>query len=643
MQQTEVQEHTCYVISNADTDIFNNTLTDFTNTIPQGFLSKKSDWQLAVENVTFHSNYENIPPPTDYKLGSIIIYEPKPDVDTTMNIDDLEIDDDDFKDALDITQNNALGTTLSDEFREIGVSPDNSAMDISNVDSTPEQDIILSGNLPTIDNSDLSMMDTNLKEPQTQERTTRRKRSHRDIQATMTYTENFLLEHTLKIDFFKLAAKNYDFNSFQHELNTITSKTKLYYECIVRATEHYFIIENKSINRNIVALIDAPLAMHLGHHFVAHATKIVVINDVQFFEYNLSLIEGRYVRVKLPENFYSLKIPKYINIESESIYPTSLGERNGTTALQMAYKRNIAIKSISYSPKKLEYYPLISQDLRSINIKLTDEKYNSINLLPGVASIVKLRLINMERGEFFIRIDSNKKESNSIFNVHLGKRLQFPNRNWKVAMHSIIVPNKYETFPGPPEQRTLSVTSLVRARDLVLPQIIKSKKKLLEILNDFSNIYSLTFELNEKNKIIIKNTAQAPVTLSVSQNLLTVFGNTDFDEIGHKSIQILAQQSYQFTNPINLSALLPNYIFVYCNIIQPTLTGGKFAKILKMITIPNSENDYETLSFENLEFIPIEFQDISEIKFELRTHSGEKVYFSHPTDPVSINLMFTNK
>lgn len=588
-------EYINYVISNTDLESYeSNSLTDFSNTVPHAFLDKRFSWRIAVESVTFHSNFENIPPPLNLDTGSIIILKLKneQEQDTADNVrgdismqsilePESESESEDFQDAMDVNFANE-----KNHFRSRRTAEDN------------DNDFI-------------------------------------------NYSEEFIALNVEKKAHFNLAAKVYDHKSLASELSFINQQIYGEYKTTIYSTEFFLNFKNYDVNSRVILLFEKQFSEQMGQRFINKATRRALFSNAEFYEFDLDKYEKEFVKVKFPTDFFTIKSPKMINIQSTSVYPTLMGEKSGQTVLAYAYEKNKKYKSFSFRPKKLEFYPLISQDLRNVNFKITDENLNYLSLLPGVATIIKSRISSMNKDEFFVRVNSEKSDNNSEFNVVLGKRLNFPDREWKVALHSMISPNKYQSLPGADEKRSIKIANVNTSIEMVVPEILNSTDKFIELLNEFAKKLSVKFTLNDGDILSIHNTGPAVVTLTIAQNLLTVMGSTDFDEQDSKSFYIRENISFDFTNPVNLNALLPNYIFIYCNIIQPTLTGGRYAPVLKMITIPSSENEFESILFENLEYIPIEFQDISEIKFELRTHSGQKVHFANHSDPVSLNLLFT--
>ena len=80
---------------------------------------------------------------------------------------------------------------------------------------------------------------------------------------------------------------------------------------------------------------------------------------------------------------------------------------------------------------------------------------------------------------------------------------------------------------------------------------------------------------------------------------------------------------FLFPSPPNLSFSISPWIFIYCNIIEPSITGQSRAPLLKIV--PLSFKDFEkghALEFETLEFARISLSYFQSLHFEIRNHDG---------------------
>ena len=78
-----------------------------------------------------------------------------------------------------------------------------------------------------------------------------------------------------------------------------------------------------------------------------------------------------------------------------------------------------------------------------------------------------------------------------------------------------------------------------------------------------------------------------------------------------------------FPSPPNLNFSISPWIFIYCNIIEPSITGHSRVSLLKIV--PLSFKDFEkghALEFETLEFARISLHYFQSLQFEIRNHDG---------------------
>ena len=81
----------------------------------------------------------------------------------------------------------------------------------------------------------------------------------------------------------------------------------------------------------------------------------------------------------------------------------------------------------------------------------------------------------------------------------------------------------------------------------------------------------------------------------------------------------------EFFAPVNSTiALQPQSIIAYCSIVEPTIFGGEYSNILRIVSIPKERSDYVIQEFKNKNFLQLLNTEISEIEINFRTHGKEK-------------------
>lgn len=97
-----------------------------------------------------------------------------------------------------------------------------------------------------------------------------------------------------------------------------------------------------------------------------------------------------------------------------------------------------------------------------------------------------------------------------------------------------------------------------------------------------------------------------------------------------------------FYNYPNLRYFHPKYLMVYLNILNPSLVGGEFLKILKVLPIKYSNTLFYIEEVENKDYITLQNNLLSILEFEIRGHDGQ--FISFPKDRhILLNLEITNK
>jgi len=98
---------------------------------------------------------------------------------------------------------------------------------------------------------------------------------------------------------------------------------------------------------------------------------------------------------------------------------------------------------------------------------------------------------------------------------------------------------------------------------------------------------------------------------------------------------------YQFEDEPDLTFSIPPWIFIYCDIISPTIMGNLYVPILKIVPLQKSDLLQKQGSFHeftNLEYFEIEKKYIQTLKMELRSYDKEFLYFDHGV--VQLTLSF---
>ena len=110
------------------------------------------------------------------------------------------------------------------------------------------------------------------------------------------------------------------------------------------------------------------------------------------------------------------------------------------------------------------------------------------------------------------------------------------------------------------------------------------------------------------------------------------------------SFEISKEENDSFVSPVPIEDILlaSQTFFIYSSIVDYSILGHTYANILKVVPIPaNSKGKYVTVEFDKLEYIPLQYPEIQEIDFSLRSLSGADLRFiENDFCEVFVNLIF---
>jgi hypothetical protein len=232
-------------------------------------------------------------------------------------------------------------------------------------------------------------------------------------------------------------------------------------------------------------------------------------------------------------------------------------------------------------------------------------------------------------------------------------------RNWSVCLTSINHPNTFATFLEDVESRQILFKHLVGESYVYYKYefVVKNytKDDIVEHLNQFltsTGIGSATLATDSKLNMVFNYAGQ----MLISNYLLRVLGfNGVLDKLGKgTSIYIDDEPGntdvkkendkyiVNFKTSLNMDFLKPDYMIAYTNIVSSSIIGGIYSKILRIIPINKSEEDFVIKEFHHKEYIKLQNTEVSEIEIELRSHDGTLVNFGTKKD-VILNLEFALK
>lgn len=303
-----------------------------------------------------------------------------------------------------------------------------------------------------------------------------------------------------------------------------------------------------------------------------------------------------------------------------------------------------------------QFHPLANKYIDKFTIRLKNLKNETISLLPGPATYVKLLFKKMDSPPTFnIKLANNK----SSFETILPQPVCLENKSWRVTLNSICFPNEYLPLPSSLNRRKVWYFDENEIKISTLPNMsYASTDMLINTLNQIFNKGSISFTI-QHGKLCIKSGLKH-TQLGFSKDIAQILGYDDCTDPGDNATTSLKitevskanvpfvcvnftskiSEVLCFKNNIQLDYLKPKYLMVYANIIDHCIVGSKYVKLLRIVPIRQyTENTYELHDFARPEFHGLESTYFDSITIEIRDHTGELVNFINKK--LVLNLFFS--
>lgn len=361
------------------------------------------------------------------------------------------------------------------------------------------------------------------------------------------------------------------------------------------------------------------------------------------------------------KNFTQVPIPKIVKVKSEFIRDQVYNSEHAKDLACFTPFQTDNKKFTFYEAERKNFMQLNNTILDILDFKLTDGLDQQLSIHEGIPTIIKLNFRQMDsrKKSFHIRLSSLPSaefpnNTLSQFSVRLPKTYYF-NRDWKVALSSILIPGKFGTFPLGGEIRFEYFEGnekKVFHKDI--PKRELNRDEIFEFFNSFFNFHQPKFGqvrvhmLENEFEPLLEFTFFRGGDFYLPEHVCKVIGydGSDFVNgvkhfdtrftLGKKTTQI------KMAYTINTNYYRPNYIMSYTNIVEPTPINTELSNILKVFQVKNRKD--ETLyEFKHLEYHRLLNDEINVIHIDLRNHAGEIINFERTdTSQVIVNFLFTN-
>ena len=381
--------------------------------------------------------------------------------------------------------------------------------------------------------------------------------------------------------------------------------------------------------------------------------------------------ETKYRHIAADKKFnINLFSPSMVQIVCKNIIPNLSGGGNNyiLESLSIDYSKRVT----NFNPRSTKQYKINTTVLNNVSITLTDEYNCPINFISGVPTIIKLKLFEMSRNltNFYIKAtntDSKETFRNNVcssFYTKLPKEI-FLNNGWKVGLSSIYLPKNIHNIYEP--MNNLFIEEYVSSKTdspvkvfqtKITPGYYDSSKTLKRAINAclFLKKIGIRFHVNDRNgRFFIAGydvSSDTIFKIKFHKKLLGVLGVTNdfliadtedhvfltfrfYKTVDAFDVMICERFSkvnslhkdvikYCFTAQPNLNFSISPWIFLYCTIVKPSITGHSSIPLLKIIPVDtDNHNKGHLIEFNNLEYFPLITDNFQIIHLELRNHDGD--------------------
>lgn len=369
-------------------------------------------------------------------------------------------------------------------------------------------------------------------------------------------------------------------------------------------------------------------------------------------------------------NYATTKMPSFIKVKLHEVQPGLSGA---------GFHRDVAV--IPYLPPTKtspyfffeagikEYFKISPGGLQHLTVTLSDEDERPLELQNGQTTVAKFKFSKMSsRSSFVLRMKSNdsKKEfpdnTPTVFRTLLPHTLHLDGDNWEVALLSVHYPARMKFGPYLKHKETYWYKFIVPT------QAGDGSAEENRIWGDFrnnlqiENMRDLVAAMNAKAAAFLAGDSFCSITIS-GAGVLTIQAASNIKiqfspqlsyllfEIRpaagrlHYEIALSAGQTFAAQNASDINRCWPQNTLLCCDFITPTIMGGSYCKVLKLIPQFGQEETrktHRTYNSSHLDFADVATDKLSATKFEMIDIGGTPVEFQGE-DPTMVSLLFQRK
>ena len=240
------------------------------------------------------------------------------------------------------------------------------------------------------------------------------------------------------------------------------------------------------------------------------------------------------------------------------------------------------------------------------------------------------------------------------FNTVLPQPLNL-DHSWKCTLTSMSFPGEFLPLPIDHNKRKVwYIGSGTNIKAISLPNIQYSKNLLIQVINQFFRQSGASFNL-ENDRFLVSNGSGKKLNFGFSESIAHILGfdeklNSDlvynenfaYAKInGHVGVQLKTLNVRNvpvFHKIVNIDHLRPCYLMVYANIIDHSVVGSQYLKLLRNVPV-HRHIGYDLHEFKQPEYHGLESTYFDSINIEIRDHTGELVNFI--AKKIVLNIKFS--
>ena len=317
--------------------------------------------------------------------------------------------------------------------------------------------------------------------------------------------------------------------------------------------------------------------------------------------------------------------------------------------------------------KHKQFYKIRGDEIRSIRVRLVNQRGERLMLDRGRATILHLTLKEEDdimRNQFMVSVTSDVSEAfpnntNSEFSTNIFPAIRFPEGSeWECSLVSCTIPTRYDLDIAE-RNRVILVhfrdpsTDKVHSSDIVLfPKSIHSLQEVVTRFNDLFRNSRAVATINVITGTLDIRSEKYKMEILVRADFYKLLGGKISDDNDKDFIHRITRPpgiSYIWPEKPHFNFYFPGTLFCYFGSIEPVFIGNDQYPILRILQTKLSEygriqetnGHMYTYTFDTLIFHKVAQKHITRMDFSINQQSGIPANFSRTENsPTVLNLMF---